>query len=489
MYAAAILVTDSLLDPEDRLYGCLVIQICQTIIIACYFWTFFFSLLFRMALIRFSERGLVERGKPNLLLFHQLYWTVFGAFTFMIISISTIMPLLQGTFSKIPHNQMCMLRPVEDMESESNITKNILIFVLPLICTIYQQLITYKVRKHVSGLCPNDRMGTVGKYRRNLIDFEDNSRYITYWMVYSSILTTGIQLAISAPGISPVTIFRIAHGNSLAFVWFFHGLVLPLSMEIPWKSRGPRKASPFYVRKPALLPRMYHPAPQPGPSHPTQSMNPSQTLTANSGFPPCSAEDWFRPPSPIPSPIPTLSTLLSQHSSQQQQESKPREKEQTIFYSSNRQGYQVYKPDKNKKKPKVNAILMTALKKRKDGVRSPESDTYPAAFKCDVCNYECKRNATLQKHNNTKHGHKGRNKIAPCFVLESPPSLHSPTALLSSLPTFSPTSPVMKNTITQQTTDMTRANQETSRETGRHHEVRLTNLGGQTNRADLPSID
>ena len=221
-------------------------------------------------------------------------------------------------------------------------------------------------------------------------------------------------------------------------------------------------------------------------------MNSSQTLTVNSEFPPGLAEDWFRPPSPIPSPIPTLSTLLSQQSSQQQEESQTRQKEQflqTIFYSSHSQGHWSNKLDTKKKTTKVNAILMTALKKRKEGVRSPESDTDPASFKCDVCNYECERNTTLQKHKNTKHGHKRSNKIAPSFVLESPPSLHSPTALLSSLPTFPPTSPVLRNTITPQTTDATTANQETSRETGRYHEVRLTNLGGETNRGDLPSVD
>ena len=67
MYGLAVLVTDSLQDHEDRLYGCMVIQTCQTIIIGCYFITFFFSFVFRMVLIRFSDRGLVDR------VFH-LYW-------------------------------------------------------------------------------------------------------------------------------------------------------------------------------------------------------------------------------------------------------------------------------------------------------------------------------------------------------------------------------------------------------------------------------
>ena len=47
---------------------------------------------------------------------------------------------------------------------------------------------------------------------------------------------------------------------------------------------------------------------------------------------------------------------------------------------------------------------MTALKKWNKDVRGPESDTDPASLKCDVCNYKCERNATLQKHKNAEHG-------------------------------------------------------------------------------------
>ena len=209
-----------------------------------------------MVLIRFSDRGLVERGQTNLLLFHQLYWTLFGAFFFMIISIFTIMPLIQGTYSANPNGRLCMLRPTDTLKSETNITKTLLLLVFPLITTAYKQLITYKVRKYVCGLCRNGRRGAFGKYRRNLIDFEENSRYISYWMAYAAIAITIRKLAMMFPGMSPDIVFRIAHGNALVFLWFFHGLILPLNVKIPWKSKWPRKASTFYVHKP-LLPWMY----------------------------------------------------------------------------------------------------------------------------------------------------------------------------------------------------------------------------------------
>ena len=548
MYAAAILVTGTLHNDEDRIFGCLVIQICQVFISVCYLWTLFFSLLFRMVLIRFSERGLVERGQTNLLLFHQLYWTLYGAFFFMIIFIFTIMPLIQGTVSANPNGRMCMLRPTDTLKSESNITKTLLSLVFPLIITAYKQLITYKVRKYVSGLCPNGRRGAFGKYRRNLIDFEENSRYISYWLVYAAIASTIRNLANMFPCISPVTVFRLANGDNLVFLWLFHGLILPLNMKIPWKSKSPRKASSFYVHKP-LLPWIYPRTTTP--PHPSRStsLHSPHTLTTHSEFPPCLAEHWFRSPTPIPSPIPTLPVLLSQHYLQQQKESQPMDEDripQTLFYSSLSCGLMSQSLNRKNQKIRLNAILRTALKKRKEGVWGPENDNDAALFKCDVCNYECKMYAILQKHKKANHGltkceinqkedrssveeyetlepsthpipshghrdrqpalvataakrpqenfyqlgirYKRSHKISPLFVPKPPPSMHSPTPLLSSLPSSPPTKPALRSTTFLQLVAETIGNHKDSRETRRYNEVRLTSLGGD-NKGDLPSVD
>ena len=56
-----------------------------------------------MILVRFADRGLVVKGKPDLILFQQLYWIVFGAF--FILGILSY-PLTQVLFSnpqKSPH--------------------------------------------------------------------------------------------------------------------------------------------------------------------------------------------------------------------------------------------------------------------------------------------------------------------------------------------------------------------------------------------------
>ena len=192
----------------------------------------------------------------------------------------------------------------------------------------------------------------------------------------------------------------------------------------------------------------------------------------------------------------------------------------------------------------MNAILVTALKKRKGDIEGKLSDLQ--SLKCDVCSYECERYVTLQKHKNTNHrlikcginqnadrssvgdndtlerslhpillcGHKDRqpslvataasgprekfyqlgvrfkrsHKITPVLVPESPPSMHSPTPLLSPLPSSPPAIPALRSTITHQILAETIGNHKASRKTGRHHKVRLTKHGGQT-KGDLPSVD
>ena len=84
--------------------------------------------------------------------------------------------------------------------------------------------------------------------------------------------------------------------------------------------------------------------------------------------------------------------------------------------------------------------------------------------------------------------YKRSHKITPLLIPELPPSMHSPTPLLSSLPSSPPTRPALRSTTFHQLVAEAIGNHKDSRETGRHHKVRLTNMGGQ-NKGDLPSVD
>ena len=54
------------------------------------------------------------------------------------------------------------------------------------------------------------------------------------------------------PEMSPATRYWITHGTAFAFLWAFHGLVLPLTMAVPWKTSDPKKSPQFYVLGPNI---------------------------------------------------------------------------------------------------------------------------------------------------------------------------------------------------------------------------------------------
>ena len=224
-------------------------------------------------------------------------------------------------------------------------------------------------------------MAAIGKYRRNLIDFEDNSRYILCWAIYTSSVVSMRKTAVMFPQISPVTMFRIGHGSAIVFIWFFHGLLLPLSMELTWKSKQPKKASPFYVRKPVLpvlnLPK-YLLAPPPLTSPRTTTLSAPQTQTHNSECFQTLDQDRFRCPSPILPPIRTHSNGFSQNLSQQL-ESSHAEGEQnflkTLYYSRSLNSPAKQKLPRCKGKKGivgVNSVLFTALNIPPTRATSPE---------------------------------------------------------------------------------------------------------------------
>ena len=291
---------------------------------------------------------------------------------------------------------MCMLQPSKNGKEKSSLKKILVMTVSSCLATVLRLFISLRVRRYISGICPNGRMAAIGKYRRNLIDFEENSRYILFWAIYASSVVTLRKTAMMFPEISPVTIYRIGHGTALVFIWLFHGLLLPLSMKIPWKSKHPRKASQFYVQKPVLLPLDLPPPPPPPLSPPPPRTNSFLT----------SGQDWFRSPSPTSPPIRPHSNRFIWP---QQERSHPIGEEtllKTLYYSSRL--YRPAKPEVAKSKEKkgtvgLNAVLMTALKFQQTGATSLEKDIYLKPFKCEVCKFECETNVTLQKHKNNKH--------------------------------------------------------------------------------------
>ena len=152
-----------------------------------------------------------------------------------------------------------MLQPIE--QNKDTVKKPLIgapFFFIPF---IFCKLMNYKVKRYIFGFCPKGSMAAIGKYRRNLIDFRENLNFIDFWTVWVVwLLAIRIGFVIY-PDRTPRQVFYTHHGTYLLFVWFFHGLVLPLSMKIPWKYPRKETVSSFYVIETFHFPLMHSPAP------------------------------------------------------------------------------------------------------------------------------------------------------------------------------------------------------------------------------------
>ena len=85
------------------------------------------------------------------------------------------------------------------------------------------------MRQYVRGVCPNQQMNKLGKYRRNLITFKENSRYLMTWSLFSLTLFLFTIFIVNTSVLSPSVIFWLYNIVYFTFYDIFHGLV------IPWK--------------------------------------------------------------------------------------------------------------------------------------------------------------------------------------------------------------------------------------------------------------
>ena len=74
--------------------------------------TFFFSFLFRTVLIRFADRGLVDKGRLNTGLFNKLYWSILLTFCCYAILMAPLISIMKGSYKTTIFAKICLLCPI-----------------------------------------------------------------------------------------------------------------------------------------------------------------------------------------------------------------------------------------------------------------------------------------------------------------------------------------------------------------------------------------
>ena len=126
---------------------------------------------------------------------------------------------------------------------------------MPFIVSAYTLYICRRVREYLRGICPKNSMAMLGKYRRNLLDWTQNSRMVHVWTFFAAIFAVifaVISMFTEYSNQNPSVIFWIMHGIGFVLICIVHGLLLPLSMKIPWKCDR-EDSSQFYVNRPKVL--------------------------------------------------------------------------------------------------------------------------------------------------------------------------------------------------------------------------------------------
>ena len=160
----------------------------------------------------------------------------------------------------------------------------------------------------MGGFDKKRKMTWIGKYRRNLITFRENSFYLLSWGLCSAYISV-LTLVCVRQNVAPKFVFWLYNSVHLVFVDIGHGLVIPWRMGIPWRAQQDDKERPkqFYVLKPPELrigrfDKMATQRPAPTPPPPSLCSSTS-----------CSTSPSSSPSSESPPPFPRINNFFVSH--------------------------------------------------------------------------------------------------------------------------------------------------------------------------------
>ena len=109
-----------------------------------------------------------------------------------------------------------------------------------------------KTKQYLQGICPDGKMSSIGNFRRNFTTFDQTTKYIQitvyFFTFHRGIVFSLFQTFSSHPDANRM----ISNVIDFLYINIFHGILLPLKMEMP-PSTGKRVKRTFYVRRPQNL--------------------------------------------------------------------------------------------------------------------------------------------------------------------------------------------------------------------------------------------
>ena len=202
----------------------------------------------------------VREGRPDLRLFHQLYWIIVCSFLLVMYTVFPGAAIIQGTFpSETVAGRVCMLQSASSngsalYESESYKLNMFRLF-FPLLNIFIIIYLRFRVKRFMSELCPRKQMSCIGVYKRNVISLQMTICWLIIWDI-SSFLDFGLQnlMEVQAHSLSREVVFWIWNVKGFVFNEGLH-FALPSILEVPnsFDKRMKKGKHAFYARTPGSL--------------------------------------------------------------------------------------------------------------------------------------------------------------------------------------------------------------------------------------------
>ena len=113
----------------------------------------------------------------------------------------------------------------------------------------------FKTNRYLHRMCPQQKMSSIGKFRRNFTTFEQTTQFISINFFYGFVHQGLLFGLLQAFSFKPETNFLLANICDYLYMDIYHGIVLPMFMEIPptVSQNKQRRAADFFVQKPQFL--------------------------------------------------------------------------------------------------------------------------------------------------------------------------------------------------------------------------------------------
>ena len=203
----------------------------------------------------------MREGRPDLRLFHQLYWIIVSSELLVMYIVFPGASIIQGAFpSETVPGRVCLLLQTTSSgggspfyESESYKLNMFRLF-FPLLQIFIIFYFRFKVKSFMKELCPRKQMSCIGVYKRNVISLQTTMHWLMFWTVAMLLeYTLCTLLTVHGDVFSPQTAFWIWNVKCFLLNEGLH-FVLPALLEVPDRlERKKMGRNTFYVRKPGIL--------------------------------------------------------------------------------------------------------------------------------------------------------------------------------------------------------------------------------------------